>query len=64
MKHAVKTEFVAVLILLDKPPSAAADRLKCLKSRGEGSRSQPLDEEVRIRMRLEDQITRGVKLSC
>jgi hypothetical protein len=62
MKHAVKSIFAAVLILLGESPPAAAYRFECFIGRGEASRPKPLGEKLRISMRLEDKLRRGIKL--
>src|SRR5215207_1510824 len=64
MEHAVKSEFVAILIFLNKAPSAAADGLECFKRSVEAARPNPLCKKLRIGMRLENKLARRIKFAC
>ena len=64
MKHAVKTIFVAFLILLGKPPAPTAYGFECFKICSETPWSKPLDEKFWIGMRLENELRRRIKFSC
>ena len=63
VKHAVKAKFVSVFILVDVAIPAAAVWFKCFKDHLVAARSQPLDVQIRIGVRPEDQFTRRIELA-
>src|SRR6266511_2520271 len=63
MVYAVETEFIAIFVLLDKAPLAAADGLERFKSHGQVTWTNPTGIEVRVRVGLEDQLAGCVKLT-
>jgi len=60
--YAVESEFIAVVIPLDKAPATTAHRLESFEAGGQTVRSQPLGVDLRVRMGLEDQIHGCIEL--
>src|SRR5688500_17686156 len=63
MIHTVESEFVAVLILLDTAPPAAALGLESIDGGGQVARPKPLYVQLRVRKSLKNKLAGCVKLA-
>src|SRR5687767_10364947 len=60
---AVETELVPVLIGMDEPPRLSGSAGISLDAHFQVFRPEPLDEDLRISVSLENQLTRGVEFA-